>query len=225
MKRFLFISFLFCSVIVLFPGCSGGSSNGEGTIEYEAEILNKDHPMAFVAPSKMTFQFKNSVCRGELSAAMGMFTTVIVSDPEKRNVTQLVRLVHTKIAHVFPEQDMKKQNEKIYPPFKIEKTEEIKEIAGYKCKKAKIIFDGGKHENFDVYYTNDVKIKDPNWSSPFHDIEGVLMEYQMLKYGMELRFTAKSIDEKPVKGSSFDVPKDYKMVPEKEIDALFKSFE
>ena len=227
MKKILFLSvgLISFSLILFNAGCDSIISTTEGTIEYGSEIINKDHPMAFVAPSKMTVQFKNSVCKGELSAAAGFFTTTFIADPEKKEVTQLVRLVNSKMAHVFDRKKVEKLNENVYPPFKVEKTKETKEIAGYKCKKAKIIFDNKKHENFDIYYTNAINIKNPNWSTPFHDIDGVMLEYQLLKYGMELRFTAKKIDKNPLENDTFKIPAGYKTVPEKEIDDLFKSLQ
>jgi len=227
MKRKLLILGTFaCLAAIVISGCMTpkGSSLSEGVIEYDATVLNTDNPMASFAPSKMTFRFKTTKCRAELSAAMGIFKTAFISNSEKKILVQLVKVLNDKLAHTYDLAAMKKENEAL-PQFTIVKSEEVKVIAGYNCKKATAKFADKQFPDFDVYYTNEIDIASPNWGTPFNDIEGVLMEYQVSRYGMDLRFTAKSVTGGEVESTLFEIPKDYKVVSAEFLDNYLKNFQ
>lgn len=229
MNKKVFIFFICCSIAaaIIISGCAGTGGSGqltEGVIEYDARILNTDNPNAYAAPSKMTFRFKDSKCRGEISAGMGFLNTVLITNPNDKTLIQLVRLFQTKYAHVYELDEVQKENS-IMPEYTLKLTDETKSIAGYKCKRAIFDFKDEKHADYDVYFTNDIEIETPNWASPFHEIDGVLMEYQVSKYGMDLRFTAKSVIHSKVESSLFEISEDYKIVKAEDIENLFKDLQ
>lgn len=214
-------------IIVLGYGCTNkgsGSGISEGIIEYDAEPVDKAHPMADLAPSKMTVKFKDNRSCVDLSAGMGLFSTSFISDPETHTMIQLVKLLNKKYVHVFDTTELKKEN-CLGPRMIIEKSNETKMIAKYKCKKATIKFPGNDHASFDVYYTNEIGIREPNWSNPFCEIDGVLMEYQLTRHGMEMHFTARSVTPTDVDDAVFEVPEDYKVIGKPELDELFNAFQ
>ncbi len=47
------------------------------------------------------------------------------------------------------------------------------------------------------------------------------MEYQMKKFGLELRFTAESVQKDEIDDATFELPSGYKQVSKKDLDALF----
>jgi hypothetical protein len=98
-------------------------------------------------------------------------------------------------------------------------------IAGYKCTMAKITFPDDIHPSFTVYYTNDIHLQTPNWNSPFSKIEGVLMEYQVDRYGLEMKFTAKKVTKADVESSSFEIPEGYKPVTVEYMNEIFQSLQ
>jgi len=228
MKKKVLVSFICCGIAaaVVVSGCASSNSGmlSEGVIEYDASVLNTDNPMASYAPSKMTFKFKDSKCRGEISAGMGMLNTVLITDPDDKTLTQLVRVVTQKYAHVYDYNAVQKENSAV-PEYTLKLSDETKMIAGYKCKRALFDFKDSKYPDYDVYYTNDIEITAPNWASPFYEINGVLMEYQVSRYGMDLRFTAKSVNHSKVESTQFEISDDYKIVTAEYLDDLFKSFQ
>jgi GLPGLI family protein len=213
--------------IVFAYGCgskSGGNGISEGVIEYDAEPVDKAHPMADLAPTKMTVKFKENKSCVDLSAGMGLFSTSFISDPDSRTMIQLVKLLNKKYAHVFDTIELRKENEKT-PKMVVQKTNETKMIAKYKCKKAHISFPGTDNPGFDVFYTTDIDIQNPNWSNPFSEIEGVMMEYQMTRHGMEMHFIARAVNCIEVDDAVFEVPEDYKVIGKPELDDLFEAFQ
>ena len=85
-------------------------------------------------------------------------------------------------------------------------TKQKKVIAGYNCNKVEVVPDDKSIPPFDVYYTDELDIKDPNFASPYKEIKGVLMEYQLKKFGLEMRFEAKSVRKELIEDKYFQVP-------------------
>jgi GLPGLI family protein len=227
MRRWLF----FCVnalLILIHTGCSNsGSSNGnsisEGVILYDATPLDQGHPFAAYAPSKMTVKFKDNTFSAYMSAGMGALTASFISDPENRTFTQIIRLFSEKYYVVQNEDEIKKENN-LYN-VEIEPTNETKVIAGYTCKKAIAHFKGEEPADYPVYYTNEINAANSNFSNPYFKLDGVLMEYRMKKFGLEMQFTATKITKEKVEDDSFEVPDNCKQISQEELTDKLKAFE
>lgn len=224
MRRYYNCLLLSTILLVLFivGGCGIGSSDkevSEGYIEFEAAAVDPNNPMADLAPSKMIVKFKDHKSVAEMSAGMGLLTISFVSDYNTKTFTQLVKLLNKKYASVANADEI--QREISDSKIKIQKTNETKLIAGYRCKKAVISFEDNSQPPFDVYYTDEIELEKPNWSNEFSEIDGVLMEYQLKRYNLELRFTAHKVVKSNIEDSDFETPGDYKVISQKELDDLF----
>lgn len=225
LKPFMRHSFLFLfvfSMLVVNWGCNSDSDSdgiNEGVIEFEASAVDSNNPMADLAPNKMLVKFKDNKSVAEMSAGMGLLTMSFVSDYDKKIVTQLVKLLNKKYSSVSTEDDIKRENEA--SPIVIEKSNESKIIAGYRCKKAVVNFKDNSHLPFDIFYTDEIELEKPNWNNVFHEIDGVLMEYQLTRYNLELRFTAQRVVKATIEDSDFETPSDYKPISQKELEELF----
>jgi GLPGLI family protein len=224
MKKRLLLSCSAGILALLLASCGEDDKKiSEGVIEYDAMVVDQSNPMANLAPNKMTFRFKDDKACAEMSAGMGLFSTSFISDPETKSLTQLLKLLNKKFSL---KQDAAQITKEINAyPLEITPTKETKMIAGYKCEKAhvKLLDDSGTE--FDLYYTKDLKIKDPNFCTPFFSIDGVLMEYQMKKFNLEMKFTAKHVKKEDIDDSVFEVPADYKPITQKEMNELFEGLQ
>lgn len=216
----------------LFYSCGNGLFDrriSEGIIEYDVTYPNidPDDMLAGLMPTSMTMKFKKNQFNAELSAGMGMFKTNFISNSNDYFLINSVKLINKKYATRLDKKAVEKMNEK-YSKFYISKINEKKEIAGYNCKKALVVFDDVTNESFYVYYTNDIHIDNPNWSNIFKEIDGVLLEYQMERYGIMMKFTAKSITKAELNDSEFQLTSDYENLTladlEKEINSIFDTF-
>ena len=225
MKKNILLFLAVFSTIIL-SSCHHDSATffSEGVIEYSATVVDKSNSMASLAPSKMTVEFKDNKSCAQLSAGMGLFKMSIISNPQELTVTRLVKLMNKDFAHIYDSVEVKNEMSKM-PPISITETTETKMIAGYKCKKAIVSFLDKKHPDFAIYYTNGINIVKPNWCNPFHQIDGVLMEYQIENYGLELRFTATSVTKKEIADTDFERPKGEEIKSAKEMDEFFKSIQ
>jgi hypothetical protein len=225
MKKRLLQSLGGILVVFLIGAC--GEDNGravdEGTIEYAASVVDQANPMAAMAPSKMTIKFKDNKSCAEMSAAMGLFSTSFISNPEAGTLTQLVKLMNKKLSLVQNAAEIKKEND-LYK-FDLTYLKETKMIAGYKCEKAHVKMHDEFETEFDIFYTKELLIEDPNFANPFYMIDGILMEYQLKKFGLEMKFTAKTIKNEDIDDSTFELPSDYKLVSSDEMNTLFESLQ
>lgn len=217
--------FVVSGIIIWAAGCKQTDEKfiSEGEIVYEASVLDQDNSMASMAPNKMTVRFKANKSCAEMNAGLGLFSTSFISDPEKKTFTQLVKILNKKFMLTQDEATINKENERY--PIELIPTNETKVIAGYKCMKVKVIpLDKGA-KPYDIFYTNELNIENPNFTNPFYKIDGVLMEYQLKKFGLEMRFVARSVKSEVVEDKCFQVPSDYKKVSEKEMKMIFDNLQ
>jgi hypothetical protein len=168
------IVYNFCLFIVAAVCCISCSGNdpkfiNEGVIEYDAKVVDLNHPMAQLAPGSMTLKFKNNMYASEMST-MGVFNTVFIGDPVKKTMTQMVKVFDMKNACIENEKIIQDENDKY--KLILKETDETKVIAGYKCKKVIATKADDPTEKFDVYYTNGLDVKNSNFSNPYSSLKG-----------------------------------------------------
>jgi GLPGLI family protein len=96
--------------------------------------------------------------------------------------------------------------------------EEIKNIAGFKCKKAYLHYKDAKPAN--IYYTEEIKLKKPNRHTPLKDIPGLLMQFPVEYNGIKFEFTAQKFESTIPTDSNFLKPKQIAQSSEKEIETI-----
>jgi GLPGLI family protein len=223
MNRLKLILFVFLSLIYL-PSCREFTDEkyiSEGIIEYEISYPETatDNIMLTLMPKEMTFKFKKDKISIDFTGGLGMFKATFISDLQEKNLIHMVKILNKKYAITFNQDEINTTDE--LPEMDINYTKETKDIAGYSCKRAIISFTSDKHTSFDVWFTEDINLTAPNWSTPYKDVKGVLMEYQLKRYDVEMRFTAKSVEKTEIDDSEFIRPDDYKIITKKEMDEIF----
>jgi len=220
MKNRFCISFLVIFSVLLFASCGdNGKVVSEGVIEFDAKVVDLSHPMASMAPTKMTFKFKDNFSIVEMSAGMGFLYTSFITNPEEKTLTQFVKMFGKKFAVIQKVADLKIENDKY--PLEFTSTNETKVIAGYTCTKVHVKVKNETNEEFDVFYTKEISIENSNFTNPYSEIDGVLMEYQMKKFGIEMRFTAKTVSKIEVGDDLFKFDKESKIINQEEMDEMF----
>ncbi|HEX7412415.1 MAG TPA: hypothetical protein VF411_00110 [Bacteroidia bacterium] len=222
MKRF----FCFCIILLAFFASSCKYANPkyikEGVIEYDVKPVDESNPMAGLAPGKMTVKFKDNMLVAEMST-MGVFTTTFIFNPIKKNLIQLVKVFDVKQACIDDEKSIAEENKNYELVF--EETNEKKEIAGYKCKKVVATMADDPSKIFNVWYTEELNINNPNANTPYDKLKGMLMQYRLKKFGLELEFTAKGVEKEKISNEEFELPAYYKVISKKEMDEFFKSLQ
>ena len=210
-------------IIAVFGGCSSNSEKAvnEGIIEFDAKVVDFNHPLAELAPGSATLKFKGNKFLMEMTA-MGMFKNSYVCNLEDKTLTQMVNFLDLKQASVDKEADILKENDGYQ--LIIEETNDTKLIAGYKCKKIKVKKKSDPDKEFDAYYTSEMGPDNVNELSPYLGIKGILMQYRLSKMGLEMEFTAKSVKKAEIPDNSFEVPQNFKKISKEEMQKFFNQF-
>ena len=213
--------------IAVFSGCNSFTTGkiSEGTIEYAVTYPpgQKNDFMTSLMPGAIKYNFKNNEASVDLEISMGIVSTSLISNLNKKEVIQTLKIMGKKYAVVMDTVGVQQMIDK-EPKSKITFIDGTKMIAGYNCKHAKVTYESDTIAPFDVYYTEDINIENPNWSSPFRDIKGVLMEFHIKKYGLEMILTAKSVSKKNIEDRVFELSPDYKVISMEEMDKMFSDF-
>ncbi|TXI79818.1 MAG: hypothetical protein E6Q44_08575 [Flavobacteriales bacterium] len=200
----------------LLSGCSSGLLErrlAEGVIEYALSFPDYDPNgiMAGMLPEKTTLLFSDDKQIAELSAGMGVFRTTMVIDGIDQVLDYHLSLMSKKmVAHLQPG-DLSLFNQDSGKPT-ILFTSDRDTIAGFPCKRAIAIFDRIDHPETDLWYTDRIALEHPNWFSPFAEVPGVLLRYDIVQYGMRMRLNAISVQPGEVDPSRFMVKKDFESV-------------
>ncbi len=224
MKTSFVRTFLFCVSAILINSCSEGIFTQhlkEGIIEYKAEPVNAKESMAMWAPDNMEVKFKDNLWTANLEAGMGAMRMDFISDPNKKQFISLVSFLG-KFYSIMEGTELDTTN-KYLPDYDVAYPGEKKLIAGYDCEKAVLNFKDGS-PSIEVWFTKDIAITDPNWANCYYKIDGVLMDYNLRKFGLELHFTATSVSEAQIDPSVFEIPADYKQKPNSELETMMSGF-
>ena len=219
-----------CSLIIavfIADGCKSifYKDVNEGIIEFDITYPDNEagNIMAALLPDEMTLKFKDDKTVGTFSAGMGVFKATMISDPKTKTVHQLFKVLKEKYVHEFDSLQINTLFTELNES-KIKFVDETKEIAGYTCKKAIVTFKDNIKEEFSVYYTDDIDIKNSNWFTPFHEIDGVLLEYQVRKYNYEMRLVAKEVKSEEIDDAAFDIPEGYLDVGASEMERILEQY-
>jgi GLPGLI family protein len=223
MKNKFVVCHIIAICILLVTGCKHKDEKfiSEGRIEYDVVVVDdQGSGMASMIPRKMTIKFKNNKSCATMSAGMGLFATSFISDPETETHTICMKLLNKKMVTVQNTFDIERENSSL--AYELIPTKETKVIAGYNCIKVHVRSKKELQKEFDIFYTKELDFRNPNFANPFHELNGVLMEYQIKKMGFELRFIATAIIKEEVEDDNFTYTADHKKISNKEMNDIFK---
>jgi hypothetical protein len=215
----LFPVLLFFALAAL-SSCGGSSSaTNEGVITYEITypVPFEDKWMERLMPKEMEMQFKDGLLKTELSFAVGMIKIAFLSDQKNKKLYELMKFMKKKNYAVRNLDEVNLMMSNI-PPHKITPGAATKMIAGYTCKNAVVeVHTDTTNYDFELWYTKELGTKDLNWCSPFSPIQGVLMEYQIERFDVTMKFTAKSVKLENFPKGEFLIPENYKKISYQEM--------
>ena len=215
---------VFLLLYVLLFGCSishEDQKTSEGTIFYK---IAYSHPQTLDVPQEllpgiMVMKFNNRYTNSTIEGFMGLFSISIVSDLKETRSTTMLKIFDKKYYYQgavgatpgYPENP---------GTIKITPLDEEKIIAGVKCKKALIEYTDQEIKPFNVYYTTEIGPKHPNINNPYHELPGVLMEFDLSIGDLSMRMIADRINMNAGSKNDFSIPENYKPISENKMKEL-----
>lgn len=220
-----------CAALSMFyGGCrlhSGKPAITEGIIQYRIDYkADSSGVPTQLLPRNMTLTFKDNLSMNRITGFMGLFEFTNYTDARKKVNTTCLKFFDNRYSYTSQE------NEPLccFDPFRdmeVQKVNgETKTIAGYPCMKAVARFAGHPEQNFDIYYTEDIKVKSPNLNNPFHDIEGVLMDFTVKINKIKMHITATAVKPMDIPRKTFEPKGTYMPISKQKLEEyLFQLME
>lgn len=211
---------LFIAVIFAMTGYScrekGGKFIDQGEIHYNIDYKGNIGVPVELLPQNLVVSFKNNKILFAMSG-VGKSGIMNLTNPEEGIFDTYFSLFYNKYYYAAKPGEL-------YPGFEgmdgmvISKTSKTSILCGYNCKNAEVTFPSDREKVFDIWYTNEIKIKNPNAATPFNQIEGVLMSFFFFLGPAELHFNAENVYPKNVPDETFKRKNDYIRVSREDIN-------
>jgi GLPGLI family protein len=189
----------------------------EGKVTFEINIENEEEmndQMLAMMPKEMVVYFKDDKSRGEMDMMGGKVITI--TDGKSGETVSCMDLMGKKQAIKTTREDAEKEKSKM-GEYEVKHSDETKEIAGYKCKKATVVFkDAEKSSPIEIWYTNELEIKNSEKYS-WKGIDGYMMEFSVNQKGMGMKFTCTDVKKQEVNDDMFKIPEGYTVITQEEM--------
>ncbi len=193
----------------------------EGIIEFSCVPVDTAKTNFLTAPTNMTMEFKNDYYAYVEECGMGFARMKFIADPIKKEfITSL--FFFEKKQSVLDSIGIRETNYYL-PNYEVEYGNKTKNIAGYQCKNAILEFKNGD-PSYEVWFTRKIDIKNPNWANAYYKIDGVLLDYRLKKFGLNLHFIATKVSPSKIDDSYFTIPEEYEIIKNSELEKMMEGF-
>jgi hypothetical protein len=214
--------FLFSLLLALaIASCreKGGKFIDQGEIHYAIEYVGYVGVMPVeILPKTAIVSFKKDKILFEMTG-IGKSGILNLSNPETGVYDTYYSLLTSRYFYAAAPGE-------IYPGFEamegmeIKKTSKTAVICGFNCKNAQVTFPADRKKPYDIWFTDEINVKNPNAFSPFKEIDGVLMSFFFFLGPSELHFTAETVYKKDVPDETFNRKDKYIRISREDITKL-----
>lgn len=218
--RFSYV--LFITVIFAMIGFSckekGGKYISQGEIHYNIDYIGSFGPMTKeFLPKNLIVSFKDNKILFEMISSFGNSGILNLSNPDKGIFDTYFSIFSLKYFYAV-------QPGEQFPGFEamndmsIKKTGKTSVICGFNCKNAQATIPSQGNKVFEIWYTTEINVKNPNTATPFSEIDGVLMNFFFFLGSAELHFDAETVYRKDIPDEVFERRPKFIRVSRAEID-------
>lgn len=211
---------------ILLSGCGTNffdRPDAEGVIIYDVTFpFIEGSILENVFPEEMTLWFKDDLVCGQVRSLGGIMKTNFVADNHRKVITQSVKNYSKYVACTFNENGVK-QFLADQPNVRLESTGDSADVAGYRCAVTIAHFLIDSVPPIELYHTNEIDIRRPNWYTQFAEINEVLLGYEIEQFGMRMRLRARQVMKKDIDDAKFEIPEKYTYVSIDEFKATMRT--
>jgi len=197
----------------------GGKYIDQGEIHFTIDYIGYAGSMPKeVLPKNVIVSFKKDKVLFEMTG-IGNSGIVNLSNPEKGIYDTYYSLFSYKYFYAADAGE-------IYPGFEamegmvLNKTSKTAIICGFNCNNYEATFPSKSDKVYDVWYTDEINVDNPNAFNPFNEIEGVLMSFFFFLGPSEMRFEAETVYKKEIPDETFDRRDEFTRVSREDITTL-----
>jgi hypothetical protein len=213
-------SIIFISLLILSFSCRehGGKNINQGEIHYNIEYSGSMGSVPKeVLPQNLIVYFKKDKLLFEMISAFGNSGIINLTNPEEGIFYTYFSLFTIKYYYAAAEGEL-------FPGFEgmegmeLKKTSKTAQICGFNCKNAEVTFPSDRSKVLTIWYTDEIDVKNSNISTPFKEIDGVLMDFFFYLGTTQVHFSVDNVYNKDISDETFVRRDDFKRVSREEIN-------
>jgi len=210
-KSYSSIVLLFC--LFLIPEIVSGQRPFRGQITYNITYPGSIIDLAELQelPDRAVITTKNDMVRTELTAENASLRQVKIADANTGEVTTKIEILREKYFITRSRQEIQTALQNMPQP-EFEYTDRTREILGFTCRHviARVMDEDGNIHESDIYYTEEIPGYAFNFDTPYNEIPGLMLEYEMRVGPLNIRYEAESVRRRLFVGNrNFTVPRDF----------------
>lgn len=203
--RFSYVLYIVIILTITISSCKskGDKYIDEGEIHFKIEYKGRFAYPTEALPQNLVVSFKDNKVLFQM-IGWGRSGIINLSNPEEGifdtyyNFMGVQKYYYAgKPGEIFPGFEAMKTME-------INKTSRTQKICGYDCKNAEVTFQGDRSKKYSIWYTDQINIDEPNASTPFQEIDGVLLAFFFIMGKSELHFSAENVFSKELPDNIFE---------------------
>ncbi len=194
---------------------SKSSYSNQGVIDYAITYNDSVEPNydPSLRPQKMVVKYKDRNMLNRIEAFSGAVFFTFIQNYEKMENVTLIKLLDKKLYFKEPmEVGGYPAAYSEMPELTFELLNETEKFLGYKCSKAIATFSDSTKQQFEILYTNELAVDNPNKNTPFEPINGVMLKFKVKLYELDMNIEAVSVKKGKVSEEDFVIPTDYELV-------------
>lgn len=183
---------------------NSGRNISEGEIHYSITYAGTTSPVPKeIMPKDLVVTFKDDKILFEILSPFGNSGIINLSNPSEEIFDTYISIFTLRYFYAA-------EPGEIHPGFdamngmQIEETDSTRMICGYLCNNARVSFPSDRSRIYDIWYTREIDVENPNLSTPYRDIDGVLMSFVFIIGGSELNFMAENVYSKTIADEKFN---------------------
>jgi hypothetical protein len=198
----------------------GGKFIEMGEVHYNIEYISSTGTMSNeLKPKTLVVSFKNDKILFEILSPIGNQGITNLVNPETKIYDTYINMMGGRYYYAG------KPGER-HPGFnsmegiEIKKTSKTNLICGYNCKNAEVTFPSDRKKIYNIWYTNEIKVKNSNASNPYSEIDGVLLSFYFLLGNSEMKFEAENVYRKDIPDKLFERRIKFKLLSRDNMDKI-----
>lgn len=214
-------------ILSLLVSCNSNTEKiNQGTITYAIDYPDsKDNFFLYhILPKELKTSFKND--KMEMKIKKANLENTIIVDNNSKKISTYYKYDEELCADLSPNDIQLIINK--HPKYKITFTGKKDTLIGFNIKQAFAIDPTKPNCKFELWYTQDINVKNSNWFNGFDKIPGVLLKYSIIQYGLKMDFVATKFENVTISDSTVSFKRPGKNIPhekyDKMIQNLFDSF-
>ena len=199
---------LFVTVIIAITGYSckekGVRYIDQGEIHYNINYIGTVEAVPKgILPKNLIVSFKKDKILFEMVSPFGNSGIINLANPDKGIFDTYFSFFTIKYYYAAEQGEL-------YPGLEamegivVRKTTKESIICGFNCKNARVTFPSDRTKVYNIWYTDDIKVKNFSTSTPFNQIDGVLMSFFFFMGPYEMHFNAESVYKKDLADDTFE---------------------